>query len=379
MSKHGRFEKAKKKSGGKIVLIILLVLLLLILGLFGAGFLYYRNMLGRLNYVTMPPSTEPLYPIVQTEEPTSAPEAPSTEAPITEATTVPTTEATEPPEMKPEDIINILLTGQQAREGEESMLADTVMLVSINTYTKNVTLTSFFRDTYLNTPPYGSHTAGKTKLNMTYALGYSWGGAGVAMDYINRTLELNFGVKVDYNVEVNIYDFPDLVDLMGGVDIELTQAEADYLNRDDMLFYIDYKVQPGMSHLDGWGALFYARMRKAVGDNDSDIIRTERQRKLMRILIDKLRNMSLGEIQGLMERALPLITTNMDPDTITSLVFKLVPMLPSLEITTGVCPHESWGSVKDIFGNGDQHSILEFNPAAEKAYMMPITEGIPAS
>lgn len=381
MSKHGRFENPKKKKkGGTIVLITLCVLLTLVLVLLLGAYAYYRHLLNQINYVQMP--TRTVLPTVQTEPSVAPTQAPQIEAPTVAPTTEPTTAPTEPTEqrpMQPSDIINILVAGNQSRPGEEEMMADSMILVSLNTYTKTVTLTSLLRDTYLNTPAYSApkHTAtpGKTKLNMVYNLGYKWGDISTAMDFLNLTVEQNFGIEVDYNIDIGFDGFAAVVDQLGGITVDLTQAEADYLNHPDNKWATPTPVHEGENLLCGTTALAYARMRHAEGDNDSDIIRTSRQRKVLEIMLNDIRGASLVELQQIANKVLPLITTNMSPDVITELMIKVVPMLMDLKVESGTCPHEYWGSVKDIFGNGGQHSILEFNPYTEKIYMRRITEG----
>ena len=162
MSYHGRFEQAKqpKKDGqprkkmgaGKIVLIVLAVLLALLLVLAGVAVWFYNHMMNKMNIVTLPEDT-----YVYTEEATHAED---TLPPVTE--TEETTEATAAPTvhtMNADDIVNILVVGQASRAGEESHMADTTMLISINTYTKELTVFSVLRDSFVK-PPYYVETAG---------------------------------------------------------------------------------------------------------------------------------------------------------------------------------------------------------------------------
>lgn len=374
----GRFEKPKKK-GGKVVLMTLCVLLILVLVLLLGAYAYYRHMLNQINYVQMPTRTEQ-----PTQEQTEVPTQPQSET----LTQTPTTAPTEPAEQRPmqsSDIINILVAGNQSRPGEEQMMADSMILVSLNTYTKTVTLTSLLRDTFVYTPSYkftDSYTTdpGSKKLTAVYNWGYTHGNHGgkdmsTAMDYLNQTVEKNFGIEVDYNIDIGFEGFAGVVDLLGGITIDLTQAEADYLNHPDNNWATPTPVHEGENLLCGTTALAYARMRHAEGDNDSDIKRTSRQRKVLEIMLDDIRGASLVELQQIANKVLPLITTNMSPDVITDLLIKVVPMLPSLKVESGTCPHEYWGSVKDIYGDGVLHSILEFNSNTEKTYMRRITEG----
>ena len=131
----GRYERKKpQKAGGwkKPVLIAVLIVVILIAALVVAAVVYYNSMLNKMNQVQVPtisrtePTTEPV-------ETTAATEA--------TAATVETTAATEPHVASSADYINILLVGQAAREGEAERFADTMILCTVNTYEKTVTLT----------------------------------------------------------------------------------------------------------------------------------------------------------------------------------------------------------------------------------------------
>ena len=250
MSYHGRFEQAKqpKKRGKKIFLIVLAVILVLVIGAVAAGAIYYNRMMNKMNIIELPEDTyvyteETLDPVVDAEE---------TEEQAVEETEETTVETTRPP-VSAEDIINVLIVGQSSRAGEESRMADTTMLVSINTYDGTVTLFSVLRDSYVKLPDYKGHVCGRAKFTVCYGLGYNWGDTAGAMEMTNICMRDNFGVEVDYNVEIDFESFIKVVDYMGGVEIELTEAEANYLNADDL--YVKYDVQPGLQYLDGMAAL----------------------------------------------------------------------------------------------------------------------------
>ena len=93
-----------------------------------------------------------------------------------------------------------------------------------------------------------------------------------------------------------------MIDYLNGVELELTEAEANYLNKDTL--YVQRTIEPGVQVLQGMEALSYARMRKAEGDADSDIKRTERQRKLVASLLEKIRYMSLSELNEVTEEVM---------------------------------------------------------------------------
>lgn len=380
MRYHGHFEgekpgktpKGKKpmKKGTKIVLIILLVLILATAGAAIWGVSYYNRLFGQMNIVTL---DENLYDYL--EEETTAPVettfvSETTEAETTEATTV---ETTRPP-MTAEDIINILVVGQASRYGEEGHMADTTILVTVNTYDGTVKLSSVLRDTLVRLPAYKSHKEGRTKFNMAYHLGYTWEGTAGAMAYTNLTMKRNFGVEVDYNIEMDFESFTKVVDYMGGVEIELTEAEAKYLNDDDL--YVLYDVEPGLQYLDGMAALSYARMRKAEGDGDSDIKRSDRQRKLIEALLNKVRGLSLADLQSVADTLLPLITTTMTPADVADVLLRVLPLVKDLKIEKGSIPIETtyWGEMYDIYGDGFEHSVLMFDEGQNKRLIRAFTE-----
>lgn len=369
MSYHGHFEEEKKqkpkKKGRKILLIVLLVVVLLIGAAAIWGIRYYKSMFNKMNIVTLDKNLYETY----TEE-TALPAEP----PVTETTTVETEETvpeeTTRPAFQSDDIVNILVVGQASRDGEEGHIADSTILVTVNTYDGTVRLSSVLRDTLVDLPAYKSHGVGRNKFNMAYHLGYTYDGIEGAMAYTNLTMYHNFGVEVDYNVEISFESFTKLIDYMGGVEIELTEAEAKYLNKDDL--YVTYDVQPGLQYLDGMAALSYARMRKAEGDADSDIKRTARQQKLIETLFDKVRNLSLKELQGVADTLLPLITTTMTPKDVADLMLKMLPHVRELKFEKGSIPIETTyrGELLDGYG-----SVLLFYPDQNKRLIRAFTEG----
>ena len=247
MSYHGRFEQEKqpkKKRGGKIVLIILAVILVIVGCAAAAGAVYYNRMMNKMNIIELPEDTYVYTEETQLTEATESVAAAETE--MQDETTEATTVVTEPPKATAEDIINILVVGQSSRAGEESRMADTTMVVSVNTFDGTVTVFSVLRDSYVKLPDYKDHVCGRAKFTVCYGLGYQWGGIAGAMEMTNICMRDNFGVEVDYNIEIDFESFTRVVDLLGGIEIELTEAEAKYLNNDDL--YVRYDVQPGKQY-----------------------------------------------------------------------------------------------------------------------------------
>ena len=379
MGYHGRFAQRKQPenrrsrekagNGTKVLLIVLAVLLVLILAGLGVVYWFIQNKFSKMNIVTMPENT---YAYTQaTEDFTRPPETQPTQT--VETTVEPTVETTRPP-MSAEDIVNILVVGQAARDGESGKMADTTMLVSINTYTEEVTVFSILRDSLVNLPAYKGLKGGKNKFTMCYALGYQQNGTAGAMEMTNICLKDNFGIEVDYNVEVSFDGFIRMIDYLNGVELELTQAEANYLNKDTL--YVQRTIEPGVQVLQGMEALSYARMRKAAGDGESDIKRTARQRKLVASLLEKFRYMSLSELNGWIDELLPMVTTTMKPADVTALAAKILPMVRNLKMQGETVPvgKTGWGEMYDIYGDGNLHSVMLFVSSQQKQLIRAITE-----
>lgn len=216
-------------------------------------------------------------------------------------------------------VVNILLIGQDARPGQGRQRSDSMILCTVNTEKKTLVMTSFLRDLYVSIPDWNGKSYASNRLNVNYVFG------GAPM--LNECLKQNFGVVVDHNIAVNFSGFEDVVDLVGGVDIELTGAEASQVGGG---------AHKGLCHLNGEQALNYSRIRKL----DSDFGRTNRQRKVLMAILEKMKTLSLKELLNLVEGITPLVSTDMSNGDITSYVAELFPLLTDLEITTQTIPAE---------------------------------------
>lgn len=371
----GKYERQKPKRRGKPILVVFLVLLMMLSAAGIGAYAYVNNMLDLITRAEVEDrSHETVDPALLGNFEETTPVMPATQPVQTEETTEPTTAPTVPSYTPSgQDIINVLVVGQAAREGETAHYADTMILVTVNKNTKTVYLHSFLRDTYVDMPDYKGNACGWNRINMVYHLGWQWGGTGGSMENMNMCLKNNFGIEVDHNVEVDFEAFAKIVDVLGGVRITLTEAEAEYMNNDGKTWQ---EVTPGENRLFGDAALVYARMRKAAGDADSDIKRTERQRTLVTAIIEKLRYRGFDALQELAKEVLPMITTNMTNEQITTCMWEILPLLPELKIETGTCPVKTtyWGEIIDI--NGVPSSVLKFEPIRNWQLMTPITEGV---
>lgn len=228
------------------------------------------------------------------------------------------------------DIVNILLIGQDRREGEERARSDAMILVTINKNNKSVILTSFLRDLYVSIPGYGSN-----RINASYA----WGGMGL----LNETLAHNFGIHVDGNLEVDFNQFSDIVDILGGVPMELRADEAKLINSE-----VGGSLTEGMQLLSGDQALTYARIRKL--DADADFSRTNRQRKVLSAIFDQLKDAGLMKLLELLDEVLPMVTTDMSNGEILGYAVKVFPLMSKAEITSQRVPAD--GAYSGAMVNG---------------------------
>ena len=184
---------------------------------------------------------------------------------------------------KVDGVVNILLVGQDTR-GEQRQRSDSMIILSINKNTKQMTMVSIMRDLY----------------------GF---------------IVQNFGVVIDYNVEVNFNGFKDIVDKVGGIDVDLTEEEVEYMNSAKFVHTMNYKgkqnFKAGTNHLDGAQALCYARIRR-VGD---DFARTQRQRTIIQTVCKKAKEESWTKLLGIYESVADDLTTDMDPLQLVSIAF----------------------------------------------------------
>lgn len=353
--------KKKKKSKVKKVLLVILVVLLLILAIaVGFGVWYYNYL---INLVSRP---DDYVPVNTTASVSAEATQPSEVQTLPEETTVGTTspEDTWPEIVSDENITNIMLIGQAARDGEEGRIADTMILCSINRETKTLTMTSLMRDLRLTWPRYvdvnGQPHNGFNRINMAYNMGYRWdGNPQGGMNVLASIVEYNFGVPVDHSIEVNFDIFMDVIDLLGGVTVDISQEEYDYLKANAK--WLDEEgVTVGVNKLNGYHALCYARIRK-IGNGDFE--RTDRQREVISSLIDNMRKMNIMDIHGLFTKILPNIVTDMSNKEITNYAFEFIPMLKDLKIQSQRIPFEGtyWPVTVNIPGQATPDSQIDCN------------------
>lgn len=206
--------------------------------------------------------------------------------------------------MKEDGVINVLLIGNDSRLAGDDGRSDAMILVSISDKTKTITMTSFLRDMYVEIPGHDGN-----RLNAAYA----YGGAELLME----TIEANFGIPIHRYALVNFQAFANLVDAVGGINLELTNDEVNWINaylmeynqlegKDLATDFLDPSLS-GNLHLNGPQALAFTRNRY-IG---TDFGRTERQRKVLSAVIKKLPGAVATNGGELADGLFPNLTTNL--------------------------------------------------------------------
>ncbi|OPH59454.1 transcriptional regulator [Paenibacillus ferrarius] len=201
-----------------------------------------------------------------------------------------------PPKWEGKQRVNILLLGGDSRGMKKNELprSDSIMLASIDPVTKKAHLFSILRDTYVKIPG-----EGEDRINTAITTG----GPNLAMKAVSDLL----GIPIQYYVYTDFVGFIALIDAVGGIDIDV-EKDMKYSDSEDDHVY-DINLKKGMQHLDGKTALQYVRFRH---DALSDFTRTERQRKFLTAVVQKMQTTSsLIKLPKILNAMDPYIDTNL--------------------------------------------------------------------
>lgn len=269
----------KEKSRTKIIIIISAVILMII----GGAFAYGYTMLGKINQKKLSKSDADLG-ISSSAEQTN----------------------------KDSGITNILFFGLDARDPDVASRSDAIMVVSIDKNNQKVKVSSLMRDMYVPIPGKGSN-----KINAAYA----FGGPALAV----KTINTDFNLDIRDYVSVNFFGLEKLVDKVGGVRINVSDAEAKVMNEE----YISElnklngnkvpNVKGGLQTLDGRQAVAYCRIRY-VGNADYE--RTERQRTVLNELFKKIKAQGVTMLPGTINTILPYVETSLSKTEILGLAMQ---------------------------------------------------------
>lgn len=315
-------DSKKKKKLKKIVIMagVSIVAVILILSL--TGFFVVRSYIRKMNLVTLDEAYSPALAYLEPEivpEPEDMADditnSPQEEVDTVEANISRNIEDNEIPIANDKDVTNILLIGCDTRKKGGTGRSDTIILISINDDTNTITATSILRDIYLQIP-------GKKydRINAAYAIG----GPKLLME----TIEQNLKIQVDRFAAVDFYAFIDIVDAIGGITLDVTEAEIPAINAyvaeinllTDQEESIDQLTEAGTLLLNGKQTLGYVRDRY-IGNNDFE--RTARQREVLKKIFDGVKGLSLTKINSLLNIFLPQVTTNLTEDELFSLILDI--------------------------------------------------------
>ena len=214
------------------------------------------------------------------------------------------------------NVMNILLLGTDNAGNAGHGRTDTMIVCSINTKTGEVKLSSIVRDLYVHIP--------YMKLQNRINAANAFGGPNMAIKCVNEALGLN----ISRYASINFNGFKDLVDLLGGVELEITAGEANQIN-----LYTQGGVKEGLAMLNGAQALEYCRIRNL----DNNFGRNERQRKFLEAVVKKvLSENSMDQLMELVEAGMSMVTTNMTTSDLFTILFTVVPNMQEMQMYS--CP-----------------------------------------
>ena len=303
-------EKKKMKKGKKAFIIILCILLAVLIGAGVGGYLYIDEILDRI----APDSSSS----EQTEDTWTG-----MEAGILSFDPIDETDASQISSLKDmikqwyyngspcsaSHVLNILLVGEDGYDPDEESRADSAIICSVNIKTRKITLTSVLRDTYAywETEIGNEQTGQFGKINGAKS-------SGDIKTYINAVEHL-YKIKIDNYVTVDFESFKTIIDALGGVEIEITKAEINEINNDQLTydgFWIDktFEGDSGVMKLTGEQALAYCRIRHL----DSDNARADRQKKCLNQIFKGLKGVSNITLLKMLNNLTPYIKTDMSRD-----------------------------------------------------------------
>lgn len=242
------------------------------------------------------------------------------------------------------DVYNVLLVGTDSRDPNADMgRSDSMMLVSFNKNEGKSSVISFLRDTLVDIDGYG-----KSRLGHTYA----YGGVGLTINTLNQ----QFGLDIQNYVTINFENLVNIIDELGGIEVTLTEEEAEYYRQNGMP-----DIQAGSVNLTGSQALAHARNRTL----DSDFGRTRRQRSVMYGIYRKvLEQRDPSTLMPLITYCMTQVKTNMSVTEIYNMATDVL-SVDNLKTQQAAVPQE--GTYNSITYEG--MAVLEIDMEANKQYI----------
>ncbi|MBE6060115.1 MAG: LytR family transcriptional regulator, partial [Clostridium sulfidigenes] len=208
------------------------------------------------------------------------------------------------------DIVNIAILGVDETKTDVGR-SDALMIATFDPVHKKLKITSIMRDTYADIPDYG-----KDKINHAHA----YGGPQLSI----KTLNQNFGLNIEDYVKINFKELKKLVDAIGGIDMKLSDEEI--VEVDKYIVRVSSKSntpaktlvknESGKVHMDGFQTLGYCRIRSTA---NGDFDRTERHRKIMTEMFNKISKAGTAELASMATKLLPYVETSLSNKEIINL------------------------------------------------------------
>lgn len=341
----------RKNTVLRVILIVLIILLSLLLIAAVSGYIYVNSLLDLVDRTEITGDENLSEEQIYIEEPTVAETTPPEQIQQIQDNFEQIQKEPEKKILDDEGIENFLLIGSDRRSTAENGRSDAMMILSINHNTKKIHIVSLMRAIYVNIPRSKGDVWGM--LNAAY----SWGGPKLLID----TVERNFMIKLHHYIVVDFTSFEKAVDIVGGVPITLTAAEADRLAT-LQLFYSG----AGTHVLNGKQALAYSRIRYI----DNDFVRTSRQRKVITALLQKMTTVNIGQLQSLAEQILPLVSTDLTNGQIMGYLSQAPAML-GYDISQRMLPIENESGktyTGKIYINGREMYKIDFAKNIEELH-----------
>ncbi|MBR6742889.1 MAG: LCP family protein [Clostridia bacterium] len=272
-----------------------------------------------------------------------------------------------------EDVVNIALFGLDTRDRNSFKgRSDSIMILSLSKKDNQIKLISVMRDSLVEIPGY----SGGRKINTAYSLG----GPELAV----KTLNTVFGLDIREYATVNFYGMADIIDAVGGIEVNVLEAERNAVNglnpniKQQALSEgksPDYVEKAGLQKLNGMQAVAWARIRSvatADGENN-DFGRTDRQRYVMEQLLNKALSMSATEYPRVIDKMIPYMKTSLSPSEILS----LTPILAKgVGFEESRIPHNKYIINSNFYAAGAGSTVYYNTDYASKVLLAYIYDGI---
>lgn len=251
---------------------------------------------------------------------------------------------------------NFLFVGQNVPLSDDTVSADSIILVTVNKEKQCLSLTAFPGNAYFELGTYrsdnGDHVVGKHQLKSAYSLGYAWGKEPGALNFLKQNIVEKYGVDIDGCFAISPDVFIAVTDALNGVDVELDENEINHMIEQG---YFTKDQKAGVAHLDGKAALEYKYL---ILPGEYEGISVTRQLTITRLILEKIQMLSDAQLTQLMATLLPLVKADIDETQTNEYLTEMIPLVTSFSIDTHQCPDENTGEYASVNVYGTQESSV---------------------